>query len=294
VELLEGRALLSLSPISASGAKFPFTTIGQLSITFPDGKKFFGTGTMIDRFHVLTAGHNVYSYSDGGWASSIKFTPLLDGSYAPYGSAYMTYERTYNSFISYVKSHPHATATNINDIGLITLDRTLGDRTGWMSYGYDNNNSRFAPGTIFNTAGYPAAGGYSGYKMYFSSGKIAGLSSDLRAINYYQSQITTYGGQSGSAVYLYKSSDGSRTIYGIHVGGSGAATSKNFATRITQSIYTDIGRWRGQDAAPARRAVAVASATQVQHAAMPDSSVGAVVLQATAQGLIDVTPKARA
>ncbi len=292
--------MLSLSPISAKGAKFPFTTIGKLNITFPNNKTFVGTGTMIDRFHVLTAGHVVYSAKDGGWASTIKFTPLLDGTYAPYGSAYMTYERTYDSFINYNKRNPNSTATNINDIALITLDRTLGDRTSWMSYGYDNNNGRFARGTIFNTAGYPAAGGYNGSKMEFSSGQIAGLSSNGQALQYYQSQITTYAGQSGSAVWLYKTSDGTRVIYAVHVGGNGSSTSLNFGTRITQGIFNDLGRWRNSDTVPSRRALAAtaittsATTTHVHHAAMPASSQGAVVLQATARSLIDVTPKQRA
>jgi hypothetical protein len=75
------------------------------------------------------------------------------------------------------------------------------------------------------------------------SGQIAGLSSDGSAIEYYQSQITTFGGQSGSPVYVYFPSTGQRIVYGIHVGGSGTATSENFATRITQGIFNDIGSW---------------------------------------------------
>lgn len=250
---LESRELLSLSKISSS-AGFPYKTIGQLTITYPNNKVFYGSGVLVDSYHVLTAGHNTYSAKDGGWAKSIKFTPLMTGGSAPYGSAYMTYQRTYTSFINYNKRNPGSTATNVNDIALLTLDRTMGNKVGWMSYGYDNNNSRFASGTILNTAGFPAAGRYNGKTMYFSAGKIAGLSSNRLAIQYYQSQITTYGGQSGSPVWLYKSSDGSRVVYGIHVAGSGRSNSLNFATRITESIYNQIGRWRAADSAPTRTA----------------------------------------
>lgn len=253
VDGLESRALLSLTRV-ASSAGFPYKTIGQLTITYPNNKVYYGSGVLVDSYHVLTAGHNTYSSKDGGWAKKIQFTPLMTGGSAPYGSAFMTYQRTYTSFINYNKKNPGSTATNINDIALLTLDRTMGSKVGWMSYGYDNNNGRFASGTILNTAGFPAAGGYNGKTMYFSSGKIAGLSSDSRAIRYYQSQITTYGGQSGSPVWLYKSSDGSRVVYGIHVAGSGKASSLNFATRITQSIYDQIGKWRSSDSTPTRAA----------------------------------------
>lgn len=291
LERLEGRALLSLSPVSATGAKFPFTAIGKLSITFPNNRTFNGSGVMVSRFHVLTAGHNVYSSTNGGWAKSIRFTPLLDGTRAPYGSANMTYQRTYNSFINYERANPRKTSRDVNDIALLTLDRTLGDRTGWMAYGYDNNNGRFASGTIMNTAGYPSAGGYTGTKMQFSSGAIRGLSSSGRALEYLQSRITTYAGQSGSPVWLYETGTGARTIYGVHVSGTGTSTSVNFATRITQSIFNDLGRWRNEDATPTRSASVRATANQVNYAAMPDSYHGAVVLQATTRGLVEVTPR---
>jgi hypothetical protein len=183
----------------------------------------------------------------------------MSGNNQPYGYAWMTYERTYNSFINYDKTHNHSTATNIRDIGLLTLDRNIGNQTGWMSYGYDNSDGRFAAGRIFNTAGYPAAGGYDGQYMYRTSGGIAGLSSDKQAIQYYQSSITTYGGQSGSPVWEYIASTNSRTILGVHVAGSGTASSLNFATRITQAIFNDLQQWRMSDTAPRAQAVRVSA-----------------------------------
>jgi V8-like Glu-specific endopeptidase len=255
IAVLEARETPSLTPISAS-AGFPYTAIAKLYITFPDHQTYVGSGALVDAFHVLTAGHNTYSYSDGGWATSIKVVPEMNGSYQPFGYAWMTYERTYTSFVNYTKTHAHQTATNINDIALLTLDRTIGNRTGSMLFGYDNNNNRFAAGHILNTAGYPAAGGYNGQRMYFSSGGIAGLSGDGRAIQYWQSSITTYGGQSGSPVWEYNSATGARIIFGVHVAGSGAANSLNFATRITQSIFNDLQSWRQSDRAPAQMAVA--------------------------------------
>ncbi len=249
LERLEAREVLSLTPISA-GAGYPFTTIVELKSTFPDHKTFVGTGVMVDRFHVLTAGHVVYDYQEGGWASQVVATPELNGKSEPFGEARMTYERSYTGWTNYSKAHPGGTAPGDYDIGLITLDRTLGDRTGWMSYGYDNNNADFAKGAILNTAGYPAAGGYDGTHMEFSEGGIAGLSSDGSALQYYQSSITTYGGQSGSPVWRYTPNNNARVVYGIHVGGSGKSDSLNFATRITQGIFNDLQNWRKADPLP--------------------------------------------
>ena len=45
-------------------------------------------------------------------------------------------------------------------------------------------------------------------------------------------------------------SNGSRTIYGIHVGGTGTSTSLNFATRITQTMFSTFQSWTSQDPLP--------------------------------------------
>jgi V8-like Glu-specific endopeptidase len=257
VESLEGRDAFSLSPISPT-AGYPFTSIVELQATFPDHRTFVGTGVMVDRFHVLTAGHVVYAYAEGGFASQIRVTPELSGNSAPFGVAYMTYERTYSTFMNYSRAHPGNTASGDYDIALITLDRTIGDRTGWMGFSYDNNNADFAPGAILNTAGYPAAGGYDGRHMEFSYGPIAGL-----AIDYRQSAITTFGGQSGSPVWRYTPANGASVVYGVHVGGNATPGGMNFATRITQPIFTDLQAWRAADRTPAYTvAAAPALATQ--------------------------------
>ena len=247
LQTLEGRELLSLSGI-APNAGYPYTAIVELQMTFPDHKSYVGTGTMVDSFHVLTAGHVVYSYADGGFASQILATPELYGTSRPFGTASMTYERTFTAFTSFNQTHPGQTVPGDYDIGLITLNRNIGNYTGWMAYGYDNNNADFAQGTIYDTAGYPAAGGYDGCHMEFSGGQIAGLSPDGTAIDYYQSSITTYGGQSGSPVWRANSG----VVYGVHVGGSGTANSSNFATRITQSIFNNLQSWRASDSKPSQ------------------------------------------
>jgi V8-like Glu-specific endopeptidase len=246
LESLEGRELLSLTQLSPN-AGFPYTTGVELQITYPDGRHFVGSGVLVDSYHVLTAGHVIYDASEGGFATSIIATPELNGSTGRFGSASATYETTYNTWINYSKAHPGLTAPGDMDIALIALNKNIGNSTGSLSYGYDNNNSQFAPGTIFNTFGYPAAGGYSGQYEEFSSGQIAGLSSDGSAIEFYQNQITIFGGSSGSPLYAYFPSSGQRVVYGIVVGGNGTPTSENFATRITQGIFNDIGSWISRD-----------------------------------------------
>jgi V8-like Glu-specific endopeptidase len=254
LEPMEERALLSLTPVPAN-AGFPYSAIVELQATFPDQQTYDGSGVMVDSFHVLTAGHLVYSSADGGLATSILAVPDLSGSSAPFGSARMTNERTFQAFVRYDRSHPGTTAPGDYDIALITLDRPIGDLTGWMAYGYDNRNADFAPGTAYSTAGYPGTGAdpatgrtYDGTEMESSSGAVAGLSPDGSTLAYYQSSITTYPGQSGSPVWR----SSTQVVYGVHVGkiGNGDPSSLNFATRITRPIFKALQSWRASDAGP--------------------------------------------
>jgi hypothetical protein len=155
----------------------------------------------------------------------------------------MTQVRTFPAWQAFSMHQPGMTSTGFMDIGLITLDRNIGDQTGWMSYTFANDGT-FAPGTIVSTAGYPADGGYDGYSMQFSTGPIAGLSPDGSAIQYYQSSVTAYAGQSGSPVWIGDLSTNSIAVYGIHVGGD----VPEFATRITSTVFDTLQTWRAADA----------------------------------------------
>ncbi len=58
--------------------EWPYRANGSIISTFPDGNKYAGTGTLIGNLQVLTAGHNVFSIRNGGWARAIQFTAAHD------------------------------------------------------------------------------------------------------------------------------------------------------------------------------------------------------------------------
>jgi len=257
LEYLESRELFSLSPV-APNAGAPYGAIAEILATFPDGRSYVGTGTMVDSFHTLTAGHLVYSYADGGYATYIRVTPELSGISKPFGVAYATAERTFPTFITYNQTHPGFTAPGDMDIGLITLDRNIGNLSGWVAYSYDNNDADFAAGTVYDTAGYPATNGYNGHYMESSEGPVTGLSSDGSAI-WFTQNITTpglciFGGDSGSALWRSDTTSTGTTTpvtYGVVVGGGGPQGNLDLAMRITQPIYTTLKSWQASDAVPA-------------------------------------------
>jgi len=65
---------------------YPWSTIVKLRINW-GGSNYIGSGAIIDKNHVLTAGHCVYQNSLGGWADSIKVSPAVDNGNEPYGYA---------------------------------------------------------------------------------------------------------------------------------------------------------------------------------------------------------------
>jgi V8-like Glu-specific endopeptidase len=246
LENLETRDLPSLTPIAA-GAGYPFTAIVKLQVMYPDGQQFVGSGAMVDRFHVLTAGHMLYAAEHGGLIRGVLVTPELNGYQQPFGSVQGTYVRVDSTFAAFEQSHPDQTAPGDHDVGLITLASTLGDATGWLDYGYDNNNADFSAGSIYNTAGYPATGGYNGQQMEFSAGPLLGLAGNGTALAYAQNSITTFPGQSGSPIWRYNPSSGDRVIYAVLAGGDGRT---GFSTRITSDIFNELQSWRANDALP--------------------------------------------
>jgi V8-like Glu-specific endopeptidase len=293
LEEFEERVVPSLTQVAAD-AGWPWTSICKVNIWYPDGTFAVGSGSMVDQEHVLTAGHVVYDSQHGGWASNIEIVPEMAGSNEPFGDAWMTYERTYDTWINYDNANPGQTGPGAMDIGLLTLDRNIGYNTGWMPFGYNDDNNTFASGTILNTAGYPAAGGYDGQYMYWSGGAIAGLSDDGSVIQYQQSNITTYGGQSGSPVWAYYPDSGTRIIYGVHVGGTGQDDSLNIATRITGQIFNDFVNAMNSDDGPAfspgAAGMALPGHSPIGNTAAAGQDLGGTLLAGLRAGGLDSNP----
>jgi V8-like Glu-specific endopeptidase len=262
LEGLEDRITPSLGAISNT-TSYPYRAIVELHVTFPDGTKSVGSGALVDRFHVLTAAHMLYSYKDGGSASSIIVTPGLNGSSSPYGNAKMVWERFYGDpnhpatgggWVTYNYYHPNQTGAGAADIGLITLDKAIGDLTGWYGMYYDTSTSvsqlNYDYGNLnLNTAGYPAPYDSSGNRvilqngvwptgntLYHDFGRMAGVSSDGSLLEFANGRpqgtgIETHPGQSGSPVWYYDGkSDSSNGIEAVEVCQGGA-------TRITPQMY---------------------------------------------------------
>lgn len=207
---------VKISPTTA----YPWRAMTKLRMTFPSGRQFICSGAMVGAKYTLTAGHCVFSHDEGGWARSIEVIPGLDGTYKPYGSAFATYMRSYVGWTQNQDSN--------HDFALITLDRTIGNSTGW--FGYASYGT--VDGLTANLGGYPGDLD-GGLRLYYHHGTIN--SSTSNRVSY---TIDTAGGQSGSGVY--RINNGSRYIFAVHTNGG---TTSNSGTRITSGKFSDLQAW---------------------------------------------------
>jgi V8-like Glu-specific endopeptidase len=279
--------LPSVSPVYPTAGS-PLQAVVELQVTYPDHQTAVGSGAMIDSSHVLTAAHILYSAKDGGYATSIEVIPAVNGNDAPFGVAFGTMERVDPSWLSFNQSNPGATSPSVEDIGLVTLNRAIGDSTGWFGIGYNNNNASFS-GAMFQTAGYPAIPGQTGPQMFAGSGKALGTVSN-DCIGFAQSSLPALPGQSGSPIYQ-TSGKGAPVIYGVLTGANGfSPSSEVYTARITQSVYNELQNWEKADKTPPTFAnLGSSSQVTLQHPAGAAPQVkGAASLSAPAIQALDV------
>ncbi|MEH1811269.1 MAG: trypsin-like serine protease [Nostoc sp.] len=243
---------------------FPFAAVGKMRIHWkgPDGVIdtaddiiLNGSGAMISPYHFLTAGHSVYDTRYGGWADKIEVMLGSKGNiiagtnradYEYYGEAKSVYTR---SFEGWTQGDQTKSETFQYDIGLVTLDRNIGNFTGWFNYGYDDN---LTSGTLMNVTGYPSDKfdsnndrKFDNYDMWTQSGKITSTTDSILRSN----ELDILPGNSGGPLWLNNSNTNKPTIYGV---ASNETTSNqtplyNEFARITSTRYNEIQDWIDED-----------------------------------------------
>lgn len=106
-----------------------------------NGNNYVGSGFMIGPNSVATAGHCVYSKSNG-WASSITVIPAVNGTSKPYGTATMTSMECGGNW--------YKDENNQDDWGIIRVNKNIGKSTGWLGLRWQsasyNNQYLYANG----------------------------------------------------------------------------------------------------------------------------------------------------
>lgn len=239
----------AISPISIIGSDnrtqvlqtndWPYRGIVKMYMTFNnvlnhnDGKyrnrTFVGTGFMEGPNLMVSAGHCGYSdvtndgnYEDGisnpRFPDKIEVYAGINGN-SQHSSSYIYYAEV--SVINIQKEYFETASTNY-DWCAMQLDRDLGEKTGY----YGKISNWYKSEAQVYSYGYP--GDKATDTMWETHGKLTGKN-DYK----YSYDFDTYGGQSGSPVFM-KSDEGAIYVCGIHTSGS---SSFNYATRINTFIF---------------------------------------------------------
>jgi glutamyl endopeptidase len=192
---------------------YPYRATGRIDIGC--------TGTLIGPRHVVTAGHCVYNTSNDQWYSQLNFSPGQNGGSRPYGT--ITWKRAITT-TKWTKDHDRN-----YDYAMIVLNQDIGNSVGTVGFGYNDS----LPLYNVNINGYP--GDKPSGTLWHSFGALK----IIQPFRLYH-DLDTFGGNSGSAVYVFIS--GARTIYGIHAYGVDS-TGYNGATRINKPVYDNLKRW---------------------------------------------------
>ncbi|KAA3606072.1 MAG: hypothetical protein DWQ01_17910 [Planctomycetota bacterium] len=123
---------------------FPWSTHARIFFT-QSGQNYLCSGTLVDARTLITAGHCVHEGNGGNWSENVYVSPAWDGDDDAFGSANGVALSAFQSWIQGAFGR---------DMGWIRLDRPVGFLTGWLGYGYNDDDNFFLNNNFWMT-GYP-------------------------------------------------------------------------------------------------------------------------------------------
>ncbi len=205
---------------------YPYSAVCKIFSYWSDGSTTVGSGAMVGRNDVLTAAHNLYSPSHGGFAQEISVIPGMAGDDEPYGS--------YAGVRWSVPDDYTGSSDFEDDVGIVNIGSNIGDQTGWFGMSFNDSVNAYETSRLYN-AGYPGDL-YSGDYMYWSTGNVYSVSGNLV---YYTDTIDTYGGHSGGPTWIEL--NGQPYIVIVHTFGV-TATGRGGGTNLDDSEFRNLIR----------------------------------------------------
>jgi V8-like Glu-specific endopeptidase len=209
-----------------NAGNFPWRAICALRITSRSGQQYVGTGWLISRRTVATAGHCVFMHDDGGWAQEITVIPGLNGSRQPFGRYAARRFRTVDGWIQRQAAG--------SDYGVIQLEDPVPAEVGFFAFAALDDMTM--KGIDANISGYPADRDGASIQYYHARKLVKATEAKL----FYD--IDTFGGQSGSPIWLDLGSRG-RVAVGVHTTGSSRG---NSGTRINSEVFASLRGWKNE------------------------------------------------
>lgn len=211
----------------------PWRKICALQLVSPTGGTAVGTGFFVGPRTIVTAGHCVHHMPFfGGWVDHVLVSPGRNGDEFPFGTVRANRVSALSNWVS--------NADPDFDIGCIHLDEDKGLETGTFDFAALDDAQ--LQSHLVNVSGYPADLA-DGREQYFAANRILHVSD--RRIFY---DVDTFGGQSGSGVFIQQDSASEPTVVAIHAYGTGGTPfhlgiEANSAPRILPEVFDVIRSW---------------------------------------------------
>ncbi len=234
---------------NASRLEDPYAQQCKIYATSRTGRvSLIGSGTLIGRRHVLTAGHVIYDHARGGFMNNMtvvpcQYTDSTGAIIGPWGTFPV------RTFIT--RTEWTGDKNNDYDIGMVVTDADSrgnypGDYAGWMAYGVRDLNNKTG-----HQSSYPGDRN-NGDRQFYSYGLLRTGIFDLwkGQFNYPSNKRVVYdfdtsGGSSGAGLWLREGSK--RVVVAVHQGGDPSYSYWNTATTITQEIFDWLGQQRREN-----------------------------------------------
>lgn len=195
-------------------------------ITFDGGRC---TGWLYGSDVVATAGHCVHEGPGGNWRTGVTVYPGYNGADAanpaPFGSCGASWLGSVHGWVAHRDEQ--------YDYGVVKLNCTIGNTTGWFGYWWQSA-SLLRLNTIIG--GYPAD---KPLEQWWSSDQVRAAT--LRQVFYMNDTI---GGNSGGPVWQDRDGPYAMAIhaYGLH--GRSPHGTNNHGTRITKEVFNNLKAWK--------------------------------------------------